>query len=579
MKRIFNECLQEYCSRDYYPWHMPGHKRQEVPLSEIEEPGEWNGIGEREAGGLRKAPVELRDSGLRAELDVTEVPGLDNLLVPEGVLAESMAQLSEIYGSQKSYYLVNGSTSGILTAVSAVCNPGDIIIMSRNCHKSVYNAVALLNLKPIYLYPRMIESYGICGSITPAQVEKALHENPEAKAVIFPSPTYEGVLSDVRGISEIVHRAGKRLIVDEAHGAHLEFGAGFPDSAIRCGADLVIESLHKTLPCYTQCAILHIGNTESESVESENKKNGNVEPETSNIENMELGDKKAGSRGTDEAVENRINNQELIQQVERYLGVYQTSSPSYLFVAAMENCIAAMEEWRQTRMAEYYSRLKYYRKKWMGLKWIHLLTTEDVRRAGGFAYDESKLIFCMPEHTWTGEEFRQEMEEGFGMVLEMASRNYALAMTSIADRKNGYERLHLALQEMDRRASQCRILKRAGEASGNNSHKSAVRMRVDRALNSNLASIRLLPGEAIHKKSKEILLSEAAGQTAGDYVTIYPPGIPVLVPGEQISESQRDYIAECIQSGLTVHGMKQESSGQGEKLHYIKVLMENENSI
>ncbi len=535
MKRVFNECLQEYCGRDYYPWHMPGHKRQEVPLSEIEAPGKLKGLG--------------------AGLDVTEVPGLDNLLAPEGILAESMAQLSEVYGSRKSYYLVNGSTSGIQTAVSAVCNPGDTIIMSRNCHKAVYNIVALLNLKPVYLYPRIMEPYGICGSITPTQVEKALHEHPEAKAVIFPSPTYEGILSDVRGISEIVHRAGSRLIVDEAHGAHLEFGKGFPDSAIRCGADLVIESLHKTLPCYTQCAILHIGSTETES--------------------MKLGGKKDRSVKTGESAENRIDDQELIQRVERYLGVYQTSSPSYLFVAAMEDCIATMEEWRQTRMAEYYSRLKYYRKKWLGLKWIHLLTTEEVRRAGAFAYDESKLIFCMPEHTWTGEEFRKELEEEFGMVLEMASLNYVLAMTSVADRENGYERLLLALQEMDRRASQCRLLKKAGENSGNNRHKSTVEMKADRASNSNPESARFLPGEAIHKKSKAILLAEAVGEIAGDYVTVYPPGIPVLVPGEQISALQRAYIVKCIQDGLTVHGMVQDSSGQGEKRHYIKVLMES----
>lgn len=532
MKRIFNECLQEYCSRDYYPWHMPGHKRQEVLSSGIEVTEEPAELKEPEKSEM--STEGIGNTTLGVGLDVTEVPGLDNLLAPEGTIAESMAQLPEIYGSRKSYYLVNGSTGGILTAVSAVCNSGDTIIMSRNCHKSVYNIVALLNLKPVYLYPRILEPYGICGSITPAQVEKALQENPEAKAVIFPSPTYEGILSDVRRISEIVHRAGKRLIVDEAHGAHLEFGTAFPDSAVRCGADLVIESLHKTLPCYTQCAILHVGNKDLPDSDMD----------------------------------------ELTERIEYYLSVHQTSSPSYLFVAAMEDCIATMDEWRQNRMAEYTSRLKYYRKKWMGLKWIHLLTTEEVRRAGVFAYDESKLIFCMPEHTWTGEEFRKEMEDEFGMVPELASLNYILAMTGVADTEGGFERLHLALQEMDKRASQYRVLKKTGGGAQVNRYKTNAELRVDRASSIDLKSLVVLPGEALHKKSKRIPLEEAVGQIAGAYVTVYPPGIPVLVPGERISEAQRAYIAECIRIGLKVHGIRQDSSGQDGNLPYIKVLQE-----
>lgn len=574
MKRIFNDCLREYCSRDYYPWHMPGHKRQTAASAEMKAVKEAKeSEGQTEKTGASAVDV------LGIQMDVTELPGLDNLLAPEGVLLESMAQIAKIYGSYKSYYLVNGSTCGILTAVSAVCDSGDTIIMSRNCHKAVYNIVALLDLKPVYLYPHTIEPYGICGSITPAQVERALHENPEAKAVIFPSPTYEGILSDVRGISEVVHRAGRRLIVDEAHGAHLEFGAEFPDSAVRCGADLVIESLHKTLPCYTQCAILHIGRMKTGSMESENKKTEGMESKIGKMEGAKSGDKKTRGEGTEEAVENQMNDRELIERVERYLGVYQTSSPSYLFVAAMENCIAEMEEGRQTQMAEYYSRLKYYRKKWMGLKWIHLLTTEEVRRAGCFAYDESKLIFCMPEHTWSGEEFRKELEKGFGMVLEMASVNYVLAMTSVADCEAGYERLHLALQEMDRRASQWRLSKKTEGPVGNHSHKSKIERKAERAVGMHSGQKAVLPGEALRKGSKHVPLAEAVGQIAGDYVTVYPPGIPVLVPGELITEAQRDYIEECVQGGLTVHGIAQDSFGQGEKQYYIKILMKHENAL
>lgn len=549
MKPIFNECLREYCSRDYYPWHMPGHKRQT---------GLFTGIGELEeqesAGTLKEG---LRNINFGVGLDITEVPGLDNLLAPEGIIAESMAQLPEVYGSRKSYYLVNGSTSGILTAVSAVCNPGDTIIMSRNCHKAVYHIVALLDLKPVYIYPSMIQPYGICGSITPDQVKTALNENPEAKAVIFPSPTYEGILSDVREISKIVHQAGRRLIVDEAHGAHLEFSGEFPESAVRCGADLVIESLHKTLPCYTQCAILHVGNTEIEIMETQDQNVRIPEAESGNIKCKE--EKPAGY-------------EELIERVERYLGVYQTSSPSYLFVAAMEDCIATMEEWRQTRMVKYVSTLKHYRKQWQGLKWIHLLSREEVRRGGNFAYDESKLVFCMPEYTWTGEEFLKEIEEEYGMVLEMASLNYVLAMTSVADTEDGFERLHSALLKMDHRASEYRLLKKV-RTGCSSSFMGNAGIKTGRVLCNSSEKAELLPGRAIREKMTKMVLSEAAGRIAGEYVTVYPPGIPVFVPGERISELQQEYVMSCIRSGLTVHGVWQETSEQGDDDIYIKVIM------
>lgn len=493
MRRSFLETLNEYCSRDYYPWHMPGHKRME----------------------------NLVSHRFCVEQDVTELPGLDNLHVPEGAIAESMAQLPDIYGSWKSYYLVNGSTCGILTAISAVCNRGDTIIMGRHCHKSVYHAVALLELKPIYLYPNIIQPYEICGSISPEQVEKALKENPEAKAVIFPSPTYEGVLSDVKKISDIIHKSGIKLIVDEAHGAHLEFGTDCPQTAIRCGADLVIESLHKTLPCYTQCAILHVGD---------------------------------GS---------------LTEQVERYLSIYQTSSPSYLLVANMEDCIATMEAWRDNRMREYYHCLRYYREKWSKLTSVHLLIPLEVEQAGGFAYDESKLVFGLLKSQIDGAEFLEQMESEFGMVLEMASVHYVLAMTSVADSEEAFLRLDKALKEMDERIS--------AKAEQNSSMQKRISFPIRNGCEVEICrEMELIPGMAWKRETESILLSKAAGRIAGDFVTVYPPGIPILVPGERIQEHQIAYIRKCLDTGLNVHGirMKYDLKAGGE---CITVLSEEKN--
>lgn len=539
MRRIFNERLREYCNQDYYPWHMPGHKRQRIEAVA--------------AKGSEVGDGGLHGIGFGFSLDVTEVPGLDNLHVPEGVLAESLAQLPAVYGSLKSYYLVNGSTAGILTAVSAVCNRGDTIIMSRNCHKAVYNIVALLELAPVYLYPEMLEPYGICGSIMPEQVEQALQAHPEAKAVIFPSPTYEGILSDVCSISRIVHQAGSRLIVDAAHGAHLEFGKEFPDAAARCGADLVIESLHKTLPCYTQCAILHVGAGATEAVKKAGSTGKAAEAET---EGFKCGEND-GSTGK------CADFRELTQRVERYLRIYQTSSPSYLLVANMEDCIATMEEWRETRMVEYYNRLRRYREKWSGLQTLHLLTTEEVQASGGFAYDESKLVFCMPEGSWTGEEFRRKLEEKYGQVLEMAALNYGLAMTSVMDTEEGFERLNRALNGIDQELSQCMA------------SQLPIKCQMDMlGVESDRPVLSFLPGTALDMESEWVPLPESTNRTAGDYVAVYPPGIPILVPGEQISSSQEAFIQECIRAGLTVHGLQWHSQGKNERYSYIKVIRE-----
>lgn len=500
MKRIFNETLSEYCGKDYYPWHMPGHKRQK---------------------GLIKDIKTLR---MGNEFDVTELPGLDNLNAPEASIAQSEQELTQVYGSYRSYYLVNGSTCGLLAAISACCKPGDTLIMARNCHKAVYHAVLLLGLKPVYLYPEILEEYKICSSISVEQVEEALCQNPEAKAVILTSPTYEGILSDVRSIAGIVHKAGVRLIVDEAHGAHMEFGADFPETAVRCGADVVIESLHKTLPCFTQCAILHVGKVK------------------------------------------------MCERIEQYLGIYQTSSPSYLFVANMEDAIAAMDEWRNTRMKEYYTRLSRYRRRWAAYEQLQLLTEEEVKRQGGYAYDCSKLVFRM-KGSWSGEAFLKYMEDTYGLVFEMASLNYALAMTSIADTEEGFERLHLALDETEK------LLQRGGRPEAVTAKKREAQAEAAREGRPTAAKkepqieaieeqpegkqteatkqedVVYIPAEAWRQEMEEIPFDKAAGRLAGDYVTVYPPGIPQLVPGERIRAEQVIYLRRCMKAGLTVYGI------------------------
>ena len=228
MEKLYRK-LEEYSRSDYYPFHMPGHKRN---------------------------PASVRGE-FPLERDITEIEGFDNLHHPEDLLLEAQQNVAKLYGTRESFYSVNGSTAALLAAISAAVPRNGQILVARNCHKAVYHAIYLRNLKPAYIYPQMDSEWWINGGIFPDKVERCLAENPEIQAVLITSPTYDGVVSDVKEIAEIAHKYGVPLIVDEAHGAHFHFSNYFPASAAELGADLVIQSFHKTLPAMTQTAVLH----------------------------------------------------------------------------------------------------------------------------------------------------------------------------------------------------------------------------------------------------------------------------------------------------------------------------------
>ena len=263
MSELF-EKLSAYGASDYYPYHMPGHKRR------------------------------IKTDTMRelAQIDITEIDGFDNLHDAQGILRRVQEEAAVVYGAEESFFLVNGSTAGILSAISTAVSPGGKILMVRGAHKSAYHAAYLRDLQIAYLWPGVHPLFGCNLPATAKEVEEALQQTPDVQAVFIVSPTYEGLAADVKSIAEAAHKRNIPLIVDEAHGAHLGFDGRWPESSVKQGADLVIQSLHKTLPAPTQTAILHV--------------NG-----------------KLVDRG----------------RLRRFLGIYQTSSPSYIFMAAMEDAI------------------------------------------------------------------------------------------------------------------------------------------------------------------------------------------------------------------------------------------------
>ena len=496
------ERLTEYAGSDAYPFHMPGHKRREIT----------DGI----PGGFPD-PYGI---------DITEIDGFDNLHHAEGILKDAMDEAAAIYGTDRSWYLVNGSTCGILSAVFATTENGGKILTARNCHKAVYHAICLNRLEAEYLYPEEITEFGINGGIRAEDVRKALEKDAmhcagnsgdvrgkitKIQAVLITSPTYEGVVSDIRVIADVAHEYGIPLIVDEAHGAHLEYADqchSFPKSALEYGADIVIQSLHKTLPCFTQTAILH--------------------------------------------VKGKLVDQD---RISRDLSMFQTSSPSYLFMAGTERCIRYMDGDGRNEMVRYEERLEHFMKRMEGLQVLEVLDREicgKYRTVAG--WDPSKIVVStMRAEDFHGEELAETLRRKYHLEMEMTAPEYVIAMTSLMDTEEGFERLGTALLEIDGALRHCvesEQQKEKGESKGKKRCETpeATESKVSHPIR------RMLICEAMDADTERTALQDTVGKVSAEFVYLYPPGIPIIAPGEVFTDAIVEKIMAYKAAGLLVQG-------------------------
>ncbi len=358
----------------YVSFHMPGHKGADIY---------------REFGY-----GEFLDKAMDG--DITEVIGADNLFKAEGIIRDVRKRYARLYGARDSYLLVNGTSGGLIAAVLAAVPRGGRIIMARNSHKSIFNALRLGGISPVYAYPEMISEYGITGEITADEIERLLSKNPDASAVILPSPNYYGICSDIENIAKAVHAAGKVLIVDQAHGAHLRFFDGvwedMPKGAEDCGADIVVNSTHKTLASFTQSAVLNL----------------------------------CSDRVSKLILEDRLQ-------------IIESSSPSYLLMASLDINSAIIEEHSKELMQRWKENLEYVRERLSAIDNLKVMSTDRL--------DRTKLNLDMSELGLDGSELEQELLKR-GVRVELTTGNILMCMTGIGGTREHYERLADALEDI-----------------------------------------------------------------------------------------------------------------------------------
>ena len=365
------ELLCEHDKNRIVPFHMPGHKRADFDF----------------LNGAQK-------------IDITEIEGFDNLNDANGIILQSEKLAAEVFGAKHARFLVNGSTGGVLAAIRTVCNAGDKVLIARNCHKSVYNAVEVFGLIPVYVMPSYFEEYGFYGSVFPCDVKKAFDQNPDIKLVVITSPTYEGIVSDVKAIADICRKNGAILFVDEAHGAHTGLYKKFGESARSLGADIVVNSLHKTLPSLTQTALLCV-------------------------------------------CSDRVDATEL----DRNLAIFQSSSPSYVLMASIDGCVRTLKNDGAKLLSEWNKNIDDCKKSLERLNKLSIFQPKKDSRV--FAYDKSKFVVLCTGGAISGVELKKVLRNAYDIELEMASVNYCIAMTGLGDKEDSFSKLIDALFSLD----------------------------------------------------------------------------------------------------------------------------------
>lgn len=424
--------------------------------------------------------------------DLSEIPGLDDLHNPRGPIAEAQQRAAECFGAGETFFLINGASVGLQAALLAVLEPGQKILVPRNMHRSVWGAMVLAGCRPIYLLPEWNQKWGIFLGVEPAAVAKALKEDPDLKALVVLHPSYEGLVSDLPELVRLAKKAGLTVIADEAHGGHFRFHPSMPISALEAGADVAVQGIHKLMGALTQAAMLH------------------CRKEFSSM------------------------------KIKAALDLLQSTSPSYLLMISLD---AARENWAKAgnrRLEKLLKEVQKMRQNLSSFAGLECLGPEIIGQGGVAGIDLTRLVISGRLLGLSGFELAEKLRRDFAIQPEMATLQYILLLLTIGDDQSSLNCLESALEKIFRQIPSCQDKEEVALASQVTVWPRPV--------------VRFSPREAFFARKVRVPLTSALGRTAGELIAPYPPGIPLLCPGELITEEVIEWLTLIRRKKISCQG-------------------------
>lgn len=424
-------------------------------------------------------------------IDLTTLDEIDSLQKPKGVIKEAQALAARAYGADRSYFLVNGTSVGNHAMVLTACDPGSKVIVTRNAHKSVIAGLILIGAEPVFVKPKIDGQLKLTLNAAFDDIKDAIESNPETKTLFLTTPNYYGVCVDLKKIIAYAHEKGIAVLIDEAHGPHLKFHKDLPISALEAGADMCVQSTHKIIGGMTQASMLH-------------------------------------------ARRERVD----IDILTNILKLVQTTSPSYILMASLDLARMQMATEGNKLLSRALELARKARKRINRIKGLSCFGVEILEEGEMGGLDETKLTITVKELGLSGYQVSQMLNHRFDIQVEMADPFHILVIVSIGDRQDHLDRLVKALRTI------------ASENQGKESGPlDKFKLPIFKS------RISLTPREAFFRKYRNIKIEESAGEISSEIVTVYPPGIPILIPGEMITPEIRDYLIEISGFGATIDGL------------------------
>ncbi|HEY8313959.1 MAG TPA: aminotransferase class I/II-fold pyridoxal phosphate-dependent enzyme [Candidatus Baltobacteraceae bacterium] len=476
-KAPYFQALLDYVDAGVIPFHTPGHKQ---------------GVG------MDRAFREFVGDNI-CSIDLTPMPGIDDLLQPTESLLEAQQLAAEAYGADRSYFLINGSTSGNQCMMMTAVNPGDKIAVPRNAHKSMLGGLVMSGAHPIYMQPEVDDALHMDNCVTPETIVRTLDEHPDIKAVYLVSPTYYGVAADLESIERIAHDAGKLLLVDEAWGPHFQFHPALPISATQAGADMCINSTHKMLSAFSQCAMLH-----------------------------------------------QIGPRVRVDRLESVLKMFLSTSPNLPMVASLDVARRQMAVEGAALLSQTIELAEDTRRRLNAIDGVYCFGEELQGRPGVFGLDPTKITITVKDLGYTGYEASELLRRRYNVQVELADLFNIVALITIGTTTDAADRLVLGMAEMAREDRAVDMFSPSGVLER--------RLKTGTYKLPKIPPMRMLPREAFLAGTRFVKFKESKGLICAETISPYPPGIPVISPGEEITPEIIDYLSLELKAGVRMQG-------------------------